>query len=358
MVTFFGLVQKENFRCFVSNRIAASTQESYAFPDVLPLLYRYRSLSSHAIDDIVNNKITLTAIGEFNDIYDGAIHQYGTMEEINAAAEAWWTEMETHRIAARLPDGLLRRDDIVKPYIEHLKTESRLKFRELDYLGTYVCCLSKDNSSTLMWAHYADSNRGICIEYDFNKLPNLNENLLWKTILPVAYTTNPIDVTDLLEKTGSSVYQYPLDAAVLCAALNKASIWQYEKEWRIVWVLASSLEKERRLTINSLICPSKIYLGYHFLKPFFFYIGNESDYKNSAGILKKFMELISFVQNNGIKVAVMTPSVGSYQMNPHDISIDDLYRFMLEHFRDGRPENMRYYYVVHDCLMDLIEETK
>ena len=359
MITFLDLIQNDGFRSFVSKRIEDGTQKPYMFPPVLPLLYKYRSLSMHAIDDIVNNKITLTSIGEFNDIFDGAIHQYGSLEEIEAAAEAWWTEMETHRIAARLPGGLLRRDDIVKPYIEHLKTEARLKFRELDYLGTFVCCFSKENSSTLMWAHYADSNKGLCIEYDFNKLPIPKGDLLRSSIFPVAYTSEPIDVGDLLSETGSQIYQYPLDAAVLCTALNKASVWQYEQEWRIIWVLASSLEMDQRLTINSLIVPSKLYFGYHFLRPFFYYnYTSDSEYKKCKEIINKFMELVAYMQNNKIRAAVMTPSIGSYKFIPYDISPDALYGFMLQHFQDGQPESMRYYYTVHDYLMDLLERSE
>lgn len=359
MITFLELIQNDGFRSFVSKRIENGIQKPYMFPPVLPPLYRYRSLSTHAIDDIINNKITLNSIGEFNDVFDGAIHQYGTMEEIEAAAEAWWTEMENHRIAAHLPDGLLRRDDIVKPYIEHLKTESRLKFRELDYLGTYVCCFSKENSSTLMWAHYADSNKGLCIEYDFNKLPIQRGDLLRKSIFPVAYTSEPIDVRDLLSEAGSQIYQYPLDAAILCTALNKASMWQYEQEWRIVWVLASALEKDQRLTINSLIMPSKLYFGYHFLRQFFYYnFKSDSEYNRCKEIMKKFMELVDFMRKNKIGAAVMAPSIGSYHFKPYDISADELYGFMLQHFHDGRPESMRYYYTVHDYLMDLLEKSE
>ena len=359
MITFFDLVQKDDFRTFVSNRIKNVTQQPYSFPEVFPLLYRYRPLSSYAIDDIINNKITLTSIGEFNDVFDGAFHQYGTMEEIESAAETRWVEMETHRIAAHLPDGLLRRDDIVKPYIEYLKTESRLKFRELDYLGTYVCCFSKENNSTLMWAHYADSNKGFCIEYDFNKLPIPKGNLLRKSIFPVAYTSTPIDVRDLLAETGSQIYQYPLDAAILCTALNKASMWQYEQEWRVVWVLASALEKDQRLTINSLIVPSKLYFGYHFLRPFFYYnLKSDSEYNKCKIIMKKFMELIAFVQKNKIGTAVMVPSIGSYRFKPYGVSADELYGFMLRHFQDGQPKSMRYYYTVHDFLMDLLEKSE
>lgn len=360
MTTFFELIQEDGFRSFVSRRIADGTQTAYSFSPVLPPLYKYRSLSTFAVDDILNNKITLTSIGEFNDIFDGAIHQYGTMEEIERAAEANWAKMEAHRVAAHFPDGLLQRDSIVEPYIEHLKTESRLKFRQLDYLGTYVCCFSEDNGSTLMWAHYADLNKGICIEYDFNKLPSANGNLLRKSIFPVAYTPKPIDVADLLTDSGNQIiYQYALDAAVLCTALNKASMWNYEREWRIVWVLPSSSEYDQRLTINSLIKPSKIYFGYHFLKPFFYYnYKNQSEYKKCTEIVKQVIALTAFMQKQSIKAAVMVPLIGSYQIKPHDISVSELYGFVLQHFHDEQPQSMRYYYTVHDCLMDIIELTQ
>lgn len=355
MITFLDLIQIDEFRGFVSRQIEARSHQRYLLPSVLPPLYRYRSFSTYAVDDILNSKITLTSIGEFNDIFDGAIHQYGTKEEIEKAAEAKWLELETIRKAARLPDGVLPRDAVVKPYIEHLKNESRLKFRELDYLGTYVCCFSQENSSTLMWAHYADSNKGICIEYDFNKLPITN--LLRKSVFPVVYTQKPIDTTDLMSDAGKQVYQYSFDAGILCSAINKASIWQYEQEWRIVWVLGNAAQKDQRFTINSPIMPSRICFGYQFLRSFFYYNSrNDSEYGNSKNNIKRFKEIIAFMQKNEIKAAVMAPSIGSYQFVPHDITTDELFEFVLQHFRDERPESMRYYYVVHDQLMDLIEK--
>lgn len=358
-MTFLDLIQKDDFRNFVSKRIADSTQKTYSIPSVLPLLYKYRSLSTYAIDDVLNSKITLTSIGEFNDIFDGAIHQYGTLEEREKAVEEKWDEMETHRIAAHLPEDILCRDDVVKPYIEHFKVESRLNFRALDYLGTYVCCFSKDISSTLMWAHYADSNKGFCIEYDFNNVPIPKGDLLRKSIFPVAYTSEPIDIRDLLAESSSQICQYPIDAAVLCTALNKASMWDYEQEWRIVWVLTSLLETEQRLTINSLVMPSKLYFGYHFLRPFFYYnFKSDSEYSKCEAIIRKFIELVTFMQKNKIEAAVMVPSIGSYKFKPYDIPADELYGFMLRHFKEGTPDSMRYYYTIHDYLMDLIEKSE
>ena len=357
MKTYFDLIQDNGFRDYVSDRIARSTHQPYSFPLILPKLYRYRSLSSYAIDDIIKGRITMTSIGDFNDVFDGALHQYGSDEEIENAANAQWEELESHLIAAYLPEGLLHKDDIVNTYKEHLKRESRYKFRELDFLGTYVCCFSRGNTATLMWAHYADSNKGICIEYEFGKLPS--DNLLRQSLFPIVYTDFPIDVSDLLEDKENAVYQYPLDAALLCSALNKASIWKYEKEWRLIWILASPNETQQRLSINSLINPSKVYLGYHFLKSFFYYdFKSDPEYKSCTKAIKKFMELMYYLQNNHISVAIMTPVVGSYEFVPQTIPTDSLFSFMARHFHDGRPENMRYYYTILDYLMDLIEESQ
>ena len=357
MITFFDLVQSDDFRNFVSNRIAKNVEEGYTLRGKLPRLYKYRPLSPYAVDDIMNGKLSFSAIGEFNDIFDGAMHLYGSKQEIEKAAEAKWADMEKKLIAAHFPEDFLSKESIVKPYLKHFKTESRLKFRLLDYLGTYVFCLSEENTSTLMWAHYADSNAGICVEYDFNQLSV--RNILRSLLFPVAYTTEPIDLSDLLADTGNQLYSYPLDAAVLCAALNKASICQYEKEWRMVFVTASSSEKERRLHVNSFVQPSKVFMGYHFLKSFFYYNhSNQAELDKCEEKIKTFMELLSYLRKNSIPTAVMVPAIGSYQFIPRDVSTDKLYGFMLKYFQDEQAENMRYYNTVHDHLMDLIEETQ
>lgn len=60
---------------------------TYSFPVNFPLLYRYTRVSSYSVDDIVNGRITATSIGEFNDLFDGAIHRYGNEESRLAAAK-------------------------------------------------------------------------------------------------------------------------------------------------------------------------------------------------------------------------------------------------------------------------------
>ena len=34
----------------------------------------------------------------------------------------------------------------------------------------YITAFSENNKSLLMWSHYADSHKGICVEYSFDDL--------------------------------------------------------------------------------------------------------------------------------------------------------------------------------------------
>lgn len=355
MITYFDLIQRDDFRNFVLQRLAKAKQDSqYSFPLSFPPLYKYRSLSKYAVDDIICGHITATSIGDFNDLFDGTMHMYGTEEECVRAAEKKWDELECVRIAAGQPKDLLTRNYYVKQCTKHFMTESRLKFRLLDYLGTYVCCFSSRCDSTLMWAHYAASNTGICVEYDFNILAH--NSLQKKTIFPVAYSEKPIDLRDLLDDEKGKVFQYPLDAAVLCAALNKANIWAYENEWRLVAVLASAKVTERRIPICAPV-PTSISLGYHFIKPFFYYdFNNKQEREDAKAIIKEAVRLLDYIEKQRLAVFVTTPVIGEYGLVRRLVEINKLKSFMNRHFADNTPENIRFYHVVHDKLMDILEK--
>ncbi|KAK0332782.1 hypothetical protein LTR94_023557 [Friedmanniomyces endolithicus] len=90
-----------------------------------------------------------------------------------------------------------------------------------------VLSLSATWSSALMWSHYADEHRGICVEYDTTdqEHPNLG---------PVSYRApRAVKASDLARWKGSD------DAAARDRVLQtyfyaKSSEWKYEREWRDV----------------------------------------------------------------------------------------------------------------------------
>lgn len=355
IITFSDLVQDNGFRTFVERQLVERTGDSqYSFPNAFPPLYRYRSLSSYAVDDIINGNITTTRIGEFNDLFDGALHRYGTKEERQRAAEDEWSELERHMSAAHLPVGILKHDEYINSCMKSFRVDSKIKFRGLDYLGTYVSCFSTERSSILMWSHYAKYNTGICVEYDFNSLDS--NSLLRKSIFPVVYTQNPIDLRDLLADNCQSVYTYPLDAAVLCAALNKFDVWHYENEWRLVLVKYFDLNAPTYYSAKYPGAPSSISLGYHFLKPFFYYNSNNNyEIENAEGQIKNAKRLLKYAKIAGISISIMVPFIGNYKLKPLNISIDSLLLLITQYFQNDKPQNIRFYYTIHDDLMELAE---
>ena len=359
MIYFHDLLQNDGFRSFVQKRIASRPgNEGYAFPSSFPPLYRYRSLSEYAINDIVQDQFTLTSIGEFNDLFDGAFHMAYTQKECKRQAADEWNERK--KIFDKLPIQLVdQHDQYIAMRARRLKEDAWLKFRELDYLGTYVGCLSSQCDSTLMWSHYADYNRGICVEYDFNQFPQ--DHLLRKAIFPVYYSENPIDLMDLIADEKHEVYEYPLDAAVLCTALNKAVPWRYEQEWRLVLVLVSLDKKTKWVPMPLAIRPTSICLGYHFLKVFFSHptksIEESAKEKEKIKLdLQRFYQLLDYVNTHQIRLSLMIPVIGSYQLAPRPLSVQSLQRFMRKQFDGNYIESIHLYYTVHDALIELVEK--
>jgi hypothetical protein len=79
-----------------------------------------------------------------------------------------------------------------------------------------VYCLSEIHNSQLMWAHYADSHKGICLEFDASKPPFTRRDGATKVIYSKTYPAY-----DMV-----NVGYEPL--------VTKSDEWAYEAEWRIV----------------------------------------------------------------------------------------------------------------------------
>lgn len=89
MLTYFDIIHDADFRNFVEQRIAKGTNNPfYPFKTNIHKLYKYQSLSDRATENVINGFLYATRIGDFNDLFDGAIHIYGSDEEIKEAAEA------------------------------------------------------------------------------------------------------------------------------------------------------------------------------------------------------------------------------------------------------------------------------
>jgi Protein of unknown function (DUF2971) len=99
----------------------------------------------------------------------------------------------------------------------------RLFYEEMGRKGVFS--LSETWKSPLMWSHYADDHRGICLEYDTAQIPHPD-------IAAVDYRSRrSVKASDLIEwkmQASSEAEQRVYNTYFFA----KSPQWQYEKEWR------------------------------------------------------------------------------------------------------------------------------
>lgn len=112
-----------------------------------------------------------------------------------------------------------------------------------------IACFSETKDSQLMWAHYAGSYAGFCIEYDFRKSYDIS---LQRGIGKVEYTNEKPKQEQFDD---FNVYRSK-------ALLTKSECWSYEKEWRSIKIVEYFAWKNKIYPIVGVKnCITAIYLG-------------------------------------------------------------------------------------------------
>ncbi len=212
-------------------------------------LYKYRTLNKELLDNARNDTIWLCSPARMNDPYESSIHvEFQDFANYLMSLEEYWEQRKGIRNIDPLCDAdLLQIRQCDKPYEEYfniLETkylfppEYRIRLGEdlkqsigamlegqIEFLKSSVrfCSMSERYDSLLMWSHYSDQHKGVCIEYDVK-----SSDFLSDLCFPVIYTDKVFDATsyhtDVSKTAGMS----------LIAASYKHKDWGYEREWRIM----------------------------------------------------------------------------------------------------------------------------
>ena len=118
-------------------------------------LYKYRTIDSvHTKGIFKNRELYFSAPRDFNDPFDCKLRAVVTNRDMFANKIA-----EQQRL---YEEDSVRSKISTNEYIN--ENLSQAVDNVINKKG--VCCFSRRNDCILMWSHYADSHRGICIEFD------------------------------------------------------------------------------------------------------------------------------------------------------------------------------------------------
>ena len=232
----------------------------------------YKYISTERIDILINEHIRFTQPSSFNDPFDTYPYfkAVARNEEINNYFNnnEWWNEQtiekmlneswleQQKKFKMNIPFEAVKHQmkkmmNFFQPSIESFIKESASMQKEPYREATLesilkaidntigILCLTENPNNLLMWAHYADSHKGLCIEFDEkNKFfdQRNKENEFRNYLRKVSYSQNRPEVVlfDAVAKNND------LESWITQIFWTKCQDWEYEKEWRIIKTLNES----------------------------------------------------------------------------------------------------------------------
>ncbi|HKO46871.1 MAG TPA: DUF2971 domain-containing protein [Polyangiaceae bacterium] len=176
-------------------------------------LYKFRDLGDNTRKLIEGRQLYLNSVTKFNDPFEFRFR--GQMDE-EPDPEQWksWInladlteEQKTHLLALSMAE------------VARVIGVTSKQFRQQLEQQCGVFCLCQDADNLLLWAHYANSHKGICLEFDTSVAP-LNADIhevIYQTDLPVMSLPS-VDFETFSDQV----------------LLGKSPHWKYEREWRLV----------------------------------------------------------------------------------------------------------------------------
>ena len=182
------------------------------------VIFKFERIDKNLLKSLLNSELYFARPDLLNDPFDCRVNILSSLK--NAISRAiGLTRNELEQL----------RNIISSLNIEKLKTD-------LESMGVCSFSCEPENTleNTLMWSHYADNHRGICLTYEFPRSffdETANEIL---GIVRVDYGLNPFSdwfLQKALKHTSLEEFVRDLIKKVLTV---KAELWKYEKEVRIL----------------------------------------------------------------------------------------------------------------------------
>lgn len=179
-------------------------------------LYKYRKLGEHTKDIIIYNRMYFGSPLDFNDPFDFNL-------PINLGES-----LKKNKKDLRFYLDKLKEKEILSP--EKIKLQEECISRDTSIIeeaiisfikDTGVCCFSKKCNDILMWSHYAENHRGICLKFDILKALDFFAPLL--------------DV-DYEKKVDLKIANFFRDSSkfIIKTIRTKFKCWEYENEFRSI----------------------------------------------------------------------------------------------------------------------------
>lgn len=175
-------------------------------------LFEYKPMNQFTLDIIANQRIFYPKPKSFNDPFDTQC----SFRNRSVIIQSTDSEKISNAFPSQNPSNMS-----VHTRTDMSKAIASFK-GQIEKMG--VLSLSESCKDILMWSHYADDHRGICIELIREPINELGDkNVTRKVTYTKSYPS--LNSKALLSEVGSS-------SSVKRVLYTKSEQWEYENEWR------------------------------------------------------------------------------------------------------------------------------
>jgi hypothetical protein len=186
-------------------------------PYSVKYLYRYRSMKSRELPPIFEHrKVYLTDPTTFNDPFECRPNL--TVHKGSFARELYLKERAKDRFPTADKKTIKETVSKAKRKLQNNGLLENMYEAFLRKTGVY--CLSEKNDDILMWSHYTDGHKGLCLIFDASQ----EDTIFWEATKVIYQEEYPI----------VNVMDIGRPEEFRKAVLTKSSHWRYEQEWRIL----------------------------------------------------------------------------------------------------------------------------
>jgi hypothetical protein len=171
------------------------------------VLYKYRAINKRLIESLINQTLYFARPDALNDPFDCRIDLQKAFRRAEMSARGG-------------------RRDFLSSF---LATPEFFRNWRSTFDAMGACCFSRTFSETLLWSHYAEEHRGVCLEYQFRGA-SLKGDIT--TAQNVEYLDDPL-VPWLVEKAPMDMTEFAKELAIRYLR-TKCPAWTYEQEARII----------------------------------------------------------------------------------------------------------------------------
>ena len=187
--------------------------------------FRYVWLGDAVFENLKTGRLWFSHPTAFNDPFDGqSIMDYEcSEEELAQYFDTYFPKVMRDKIDLR--DLVKRAHEQPQVLQQVLNAVQAIKISEV-----HICCFSEVNNHPLMWGHYADGHRGICLVFDLHELTRSGQFAM----TPVIYTADRPKWNQIRERNtykNSDLFQHRFQTALLA---TKGDQWSYEREIRLI----------------------------------------------------------------------------------------------------------------------------